>query len=46
MVRLLISIRPFSPNPTVNPTVLATSDRNPTILMASVHPIRPRQLLY
>ena len=30
MVGLLIFIRPFSSNLTENPTVLASSDRNPT----------------
>ena len=34
MVCLLMSIRPFSLNLTENPTVLASSDRNPTVLMA------------
>ena len=38
MVCLLMFIRPFSPNPTENPTVLATSDRNPTVLMVSTSP--------
>ena len=33
MVCLLMSIRPLTPNP----TVLASSDRNPTVLMASDH---------
>lgn len=38
MVRPLMSIRPFPSNPTENPTVLASSDRNPTALMVSTSP--------